>query len=129
MYHLQATAKCIFTVHAYRIATVKISRLHSTHFDQLRCTQLLKMSPDWIKFDTQLIISVQWLIRKREVEKFSCVFKKKSETINETSLIGYETIIFQVDTISRPWEKLFNYINIKDFSYHKKGQHSRTAEV
>ena len=87
------------------------------------------MSPDWIKFDTQLIISVQWLIRKREVEKFSCVFKKKSETINETSPIGYETIIFQVDTISRPWEKLFNYINIKDFSYHKKGQHSPTAAV
>jgi len=35
------------------------------------------MSPDWIKFDTQLIISVQLLIRKRKVEKFSSVFKKK----------------------------------------------------
>ena len=71
------------------------------------------MSPDWIKFDTQLIISVQLLIRKRKVEKFSYV--------NETSVIGYETIIFQVYTVSRPWTKLFNYINIKDFSYHKKG--------
>ena len=35
MYHLQATAKYIFTVHAYRIATVKISRLHSTHFVEI----------------------------------------------------------------------------------------------
>ena len=35
------------------------------------------MSPDWIKFDTQLIISVQLLKRKRKVEKLSCVFKKK----------------------------------------------------
>ena len=58
------------------------------------------MSPDWIKFDTQLIISVQLLIRKRKAEKFSYVFKKKNETINETSLTGYETIIFQVDSYS-----------------------------
>ena len=35
------------------------------------------MSPDWIKFHTQLIISVQLLKRKRKVEEFSCVFKKK----------------------------------------------------
>ena len=98
---------------------------------KLRCTRLLRMSPDWIKFDTQLIISVQLLIRKRKVEKFSCVFKKKNEAINETSLAGYETIIFQVSvyTVSRPWAKLFNYINIKDFSYHKKGQHSPTLAV
>ena len=61
---------------------------------KLQCARLLRMSPDWIKFDTQLITSVQLLIRKRKVEKFSCVFKKKNETINETSLIGYETIIF-----------------------------------
>ena len=59
------------------------------------------MSPDWIKFDTQLIISVQLLIRKRKAEKFSYVFKKKkNETINETSLTGYETIIFQVYSYS-----------------------------
>ena len=44
---------------------------------KLRCTCLLRMSPDWIKFDTQLIISVQLLIRKRKAEKFSYVFKKK----------------------------------------------------
>ena len=44
------------------------------------------------------------------------------------SLIGYETIIFQVDTVKRPWTKLFNYmINIKDFSYDKRRQHSPTA--
>ena len=43
------------------------------------------------------------------------------------SLIGYETIIFQVFTVSRAWANLFNHINIKDFSYHKKGQHSPTA--
>ena len=96
---------------------------------KLRCTRLLRMSPDWIKFDTQLIVSVQLLIRKRKIEKNSCVFKKKKGTTNETSLIGYETIIFQVLTVSRPWAKLFNYINIKDFSYHKKGQHSPTPAV
>ena len=45
------------------------------------------------------------------------------------NLIGYETIIFQVYTVSRPRAKLFNYINIKDFSYHKKGQHSPTPAV
>ena len=45
------------------------------------------------------------------------------------SVIGYETIIFQVDTVTRPWAKLFNYINIRDFSYPKKGQHSPTAAV
>ena len=45
-------------------------------------------------------------------------------------MIGYETIIFQGDTVSRPWVKLFNYINIKHFSYHKKtGQHSPTPAV
>ena len=32
-------------------------------------------------------------------------------------------------TVSRPWAKLVNYINIKDFSYHKKGQHSPTLAV
>ena len=32
-------------------------------------------------------------------------------------------------TVSRPWAKLFNYINIKDFSYRKKGQHSPTLAV
>ena len=58
------------------------------------------MSPDWIKFDTQLIISAQLLIRKRRAEKFSYVFKKKNETMNETSLTGYETIIFQVYSYS-----------------------------
>ena len=68
---------------------------------KLRCTCLLRMSPDWIKFDTQLIISVQLLIRKRKAEKFSYVFKKKkNETINETSMTGYETIIFQVYSYS-----------------------------
>ena len=35
------------------------------------------MSPGWIKFDTHLIISVKMLIRKRKVEKYSYVFKKK----------------------------------------------------
>ena len=44
---------------------------------KLQCTRLLRMSPDWIKFDTHLIISVQLLIRKRKVEKYSYVFKKK----------------------------------------------------
>ena len=58
------------------------------------------MSPDWIKFDTHLIISVQLLIRKRKVEKYSYVFKKKKATMNKTSLTGYETIIFQVYSYS-----------------------------
>ena len=78
MYHLQATAKCIFTVHAYRIATVKISRLHSTHFVEITVRAFTQnVSSDWIKFDTHLIISVQLLIRKRKAEKYSYVFKKK----------------------------------------------------
>ena len=42
-------------------------------------------------------------------------FFEKNETINKGNLIGYETITFQVDTVSRPCAKLFNYINIKDF--------------
>ena len=41
------------------------------------------MSPDWIKFDTHLIISVQLLIRKRKAEKYSYVFKKKKKSNNE----------------------------------------------
>ena len=60
MYHLQATAKCIFTVHAYKIATVKISRLHSTHFVEITVhafTQNVSLNYR-IKFDTQLIIYV-----------------------------------------------------------------------
>jgi len=81
---------------------------------------------EWIKVDTQLIISFQLLKKKK---KKTLTFLRKTETINETSVIGYETIIFQVDTVSRPWAKLFNYINIKDFSYPKKGQHSPTAAV
>ena len=130
MPHLQATAKCIFTVHAGS-PQKKFRSYIPQILSKLLCTRLLRMSPDWIKFDTQMIISVQLLIRKRKVEKFSCVFKKKNEAINETSLAGYETIIFQVSvyTVSRPWAKLFNYINIKDFSYHKKGQNSPTLAV
>ena len=56
------------------------------------------MSPDWIKFDTHLIISVKLLIRKRKVEKYSYVLKKKKATMNKTSLTGYETLIFQVQS-------------------------------
>ena len=64
---------------------------------KLRCARLLRMSPDWIKFDTHLIISVQLLIRKRKIEKYSYVFKKKKKaTMNKTSLTGYESLIFQV---------------------------------
>ena len=87
------------------------------------------MSPDWIKFDTQLIISVQLLIRKRKIEKNSCVFKKKkgNNQPNESDRIWNKN--FQVFTVSRPWAKLFNYISIKDISYHKKRQHSPTPAV
>ena len=53
------------------------------------------MSPDWVKFDTQLIISVQLLKTKRKdskVEKFSCVFKKKKmKQSTKRGLAGYET--------------------------------------
>ena len=53
------------------------------------------MSPDWIKFDTQLIISVQLLKTKRKdskVEKLSCVFKKKKmKQSTKRGLAGYET--------------------------------------
>ena len=49
------------------------------------------MSPDWIKFDTQLIISVQLLKRKRKVEKFSCVFKKKKKKKQSTKRLWQDT--------------------------------------
>ena len=52
-------------------------------------------------------MSVQLLMRKRKAEKLSYVFKKKkNETINETSLTGYETIIFQVYSyFEKGWRK------------------------